>query len=74
MQYNREGTANMARYELSKDDFAILAEALATAARATESRARVMAGVRTHGAHRYRALAERFANAHSAYLDEDGND
>ena len=28
------------------------------------------------GTHRtgYRALAERFAQAHSAYLDEDGND
>ena len=70
MQYNREETAIMARYELSKDDFAILAEALATAARAVESRSRVMPGARTHYAHSYRELAERFERAHTAWIDD----
>ena len=63
----------MSRYELSRDDFSILAEALATAARAVESRSRVMPGARTHYAHSYRELAERFARAHTAWIDEDGN-
>ena len=63
----------MARYELSKDDFAMLDEALSLAARAIESGHRLGA-ILEGRPHQYRTLAERLHKAHSAYLDEDGND
>ena len=65
MQYNREGTAIMARYELSKDDFATLGAALSFAAKSWNDEVIVS---------QVTALAERLHKAHSAYLDEDGND
>ena len=68
MQYNREGTAIMARYELSKDDFARLDKALGILAYTSLV---LLGGTEGYDIDH---LRHRFANAHSAYLDEDGND
>ena len=51
----------------------MLDEALSLAARAIESGHRLGA-ILEGRPHQYRTLAERLHKAHSAYLDEDGND
>ena len=51
----------MARYELSKNDFKLIDEALKYLASAYQHNSRMT------------ELRDRFARAHTAYLDEDGN-